>query len=106
MWLSKVYAEVMKSISKNNIEVFVGWELIDWHVKSLPRGKMIEAIVIRLRDKTRTLDCDAFLNFHEKTINMKIFLGDCQISTSTKFIILYTTADYDSPTRSILFSDL
>lgn len=106
MWLSKVYAEVMKSISKNNIEVLVGWELIDWHVKSLPQGRMIEAIVIRLRGKTRTLDCDAFLNFREKTIDMRIFLGDCQISTSTKFIILFTTANYDSPMRSILFSDL
>lgn len=74
----------MKSVSKNKIEVLVGWKLVDWNLKDSLDGKTIESIVLRLKGKIRTIDCDALLYFHEKTINMRIFLGDCQRSTSTK----------------------
>ena len=71
----KVYAEVMHSISKSRVKMLVGWELIEWNLKSAEE-KVIESIVVRSKGETRTIECDALVNFYEKTINMKIFLGD------------------------------
>ncbi|KOC59239.1 Uncharacterized protein C20orf26 [Habropoda laboriosa] len=74
----ELYLEVMNSISSNEIEVLVDWELIDWHLIHSPEENMIESIDIRLKGETRTLECDALLPFHRKTINMKIFLAICR----------------------------
>ncbi|CAD1479016.1 unnamed protein product, partial [Heterotrigona itama] len=74
----KVYAEVMKSISRSNIKMLVGWELTDWNLKESLDGRIIETIVIRLKGKLKTLECDALINFREKTINMTIFLAICK----------------------------
>ncbi|XP_043526432.1 cilia- and flagella-associated protein 61-like [Frieseomelitta varia] len=74
----EVYAEVMKSISRSNIEILVGWELTDWNLRDSLDGRMIETIVVRLKGKLRTLECDALVNFREKTINMTIFLAICK----------------------------
>lgn len=78
----KVYTEVMESITRKNIKIIVGWELVDWYLEDSSKGKMIESIVIKLKGKTEVVDCDFLINFYEKTIGMKIFLGDCQYSRS------------------------
>ncbi|CAL7938183.1 unnamed protein product [Xylocopa violacea] len=74
----ELYVEVMNSIRGNDIEILVGWQLIDWYLMDSPKGKMIESIVIRLKGETRTLYCDALVIFLEKTINMNIFLAICK----------------------------
>lgn len=78
----KVYTEVMESITRNNINIIMGWELINWKVEDTSKGKMIESIVIKSKGKSEVMDCDFLINFYEKTIGMKIFLGDCQYFTS------------------------
>ena len=77
----------MKSISRSNVKILVGWELIDWNLRDSLDGRMIETVVVRLKGKLRTLECDALVNFRDKTINMMIFLGDCQCSTFNGTII-------------------
>ncbi|XP_054010116.1 cilia- and flagella-associated protein 61-like [Hylaeus anthracinus] len=52
--------------------------MIDWHLKKSNAGELIEAIVLRSKGDTRTIECDALLNFSEKTINMEIFLAICR----------------------------
>ncbi|XP_043265618.1 cilia- and flagella-associated protein 61-like [Colletes gigas] len=74
----KVYAETMNSISNSGVEVLMNWELIDWHLRSSIEGKFIEAIVLRSEGRTRTMECDVFVNFNEKTINMELFLAICR----------------------------
>lgn len=71
----KVYAEVMHSISRSRVEMLVGWELIEWNLKSDDQ-KVIESIVVRSKGERKKIECDALVNFNEKTINMKIFLGE------------------------------
>lgn len=68
-------------MSKREIEILLNWELVDWRLKESIEGQSIEAIVLRSKNKTLTLGCDALVNFNEKTINTKIFLGDrCETS--------------------------
>ncbi|XP_076759809.1 cilia- and flagella-associated protein 61 [Xylocopa sonorina] len=74
----ELYVEVMNSIRRNDIEILVGWQLIEWYLMDSPKGKMIESIVIRLKGETRTMDCDALVIFLEKTINMNVFLAICK----------------------------
>ncbi|XP_076395466.1 cilia- and flagella-associated protein 61 [Megachile rotundata] len=74
----EVYKETMNSIVRSGVKVLVGWEVVDWRVKDLEEEQTIEAIVLHSRGKTKTIDCDAFVNFKEKTINMKIFLAICR----------------------------
>ncbi|XP_076629845.1 cilia- and flagella-associated protein 61 [Colletes latitarsis] len=74
----EVYVETMNSISNSGVEVLVDWELIDWHLRSSIEGKFIEAIVLRSEGRTRTMECDVFVNFNEKTINMELFLAICR----------------------------
>ncbi|XP_076235027.1 cilia- and flagella-associated protein 61 [Calliopsis andreniformis] len=45
-----VYKEVMGAISKSGVQIFVGWELVDWNLKESTEGKMIEAIVLRSKE--------------------------------------------------------
>lgn len=71
----------MNAITRHDIEILAGWELIGWNLRGTTEEKIIESLVIRLKGLTRTIDCDALVSFHEKTISMKIFLGDCQHST-------------------------
>lgn len=65
----------MNSISRSGVTILVGWELIDWRLKNSGEEKLIEAIIVQLKGKTKTINCDALVNFNEKTMNMKIFLG-------------------------------
>ncbi|CAK9824741.1 Cilia- and flagella-associated protein 61 [Anthophora retusa] len=74
----ELYFEVMNSISANGIEILVDWQLMAWHLMPTVEEKMIESIDIRLKGRTRTIQCDALLPFHRKTINMKIFLAICR----------------------------
>lgn len=74
----KVYTEVMESITRNNIKIIMGWELINWNLENTSNGKMIESIIIKSKGKSKVIYCDFLINFYEKTIGMKIFLGDCQ----------------------------
>ncbi|XP_012344889.1 cilia- and flagella-associated protein 61-like [Apis florea] len=74
----EVYTEVMESITRKNIKIIVGWELVDWYLEDSSKGKMIESIVIKLKGKTEVVDCDFLINFYEKTIGMKIFLAICR----------------------------
>lgn len=66
--------EVMNAVSKSGVEVLIGWELIDWSLKKSTEGSIIDAIVLRSKGVFKTMDCNALVNFSEKTINMKIFL--------------------------------
>lgn len=75
----KVYTEVMEAITRNNITIIMGWELINWKLEDTSKGKMIESIVIKSKGKSETISCDFLINFNEKTIGMKIFLGDYPI---------------------------
>lgn len=74
----KVYTEVMEAITRNNITIIMGWELINWKLEDTSKGKMIESIVIKSKGKSETISCDFLINFNEKTIGMKIFLAICR----------------------------
>lgn len=74
----EVYTEVMEAITRNNITIIMGWELINWKLEDTSKGKMIESIVIKSKGKSETISCDFLINFNEKTIGMKIFLAICR----------------------------
>ncbi|XP_031365747.1 cilia- and flagella-associated protein 61-like isoform X2 [Apis dorsata] len=74
----EVYTEVMESITRNNIKIIMGWELINWNLENTSNGKMIESIIIKSKGKSKVIYCDFLINFYEKTIGMKIFLAICR----------------------------
>ncbi|XP_034179175.2 cilia- and flagella-associated protein 61 isoform X2 [Osmia lignaria lignaria] len=74
----EVYTETMNSISRSGVTMLVGWKLIDWCLKNSGEEQMIETIIVQLKGRTKMINCDAFVNFSEKTMNMKIFLAICR----------------------------
>ena len=66
----------MSMISKSGVEIFSGWDMIDWELKDELNGdKIITNLKIESNSETKTVPCDIFISFSEKRIKLETFLG-------------------------------
>lgn len=73
----KVNTAVKNSVLENEVNILLGWNVIDWTLLDDNKdNKIIESITIRSGAKVKIVTCDFLFNFYEKEIDVNSFLGN------------------------------
>ncbi|XP_014600081.1 PREDICTED: cilia- and flagella-associated protein 61-like [Polistes canadensis] len=72
----EVDTTIMNSILENEINILLGWNVINWNLLEECKNNKnkITSIVVRSGNKIRTIPCDIFFNFYNKQIDTNSFL--------------------------------
>ncbi|XP_015177205.1 PREDICTED: cilia- and flagella-associated protein 61-like [Polistes dominula] len=76
----EVDTTIMNSILKNEINLLLGWYVINWNLSEECQNdkKKIISIDVRSGQKIKTIPCDIFVNFNNKEIDTNSFLAICR----------------------------
>ena len=70
---------ITKSLCESGIKILSGFDLKDWMLEAgneLDRSNFIKTLRIESNTEKKLIACDALINFDEKSIPMKTFLGN------------------------------
>ncbi|KAL2726660.1 cilia- and flagella-associated protein 61-like isoform X2 [Vespula squamosa] len=75
----EVNTTIKNSILENEINLLLGWNVINWTLlEECQDSKRIESVIIRSGTDIKVIPCDFFFNFFEKEIDINCFLAICR----------------------------